>query len=270
MDEILDELKGLYGKRKEADVTYINEEMAGEVAAVDGGSSVLWSNGVKDIGIIRYGFVVYEKYMIKEYFVENKAVLTEDIDSLRTSHEIAMVEKAAQRCPFVLYDGALITSYKEIKETVQNLESTIVGVSKKTKVTLLEEGIPDTMVVKNTGKWYYKIDVGLTKYGWHLIGDVYVARLHEKGPVFRVDTVHGGEEVFPILAYFSGNPLCYGYPYPLVEAHRLVCLDDKKEGFKSILRRLMVEKGLQDQYFHGVIDDDTMRGEFHRSLDSLI
>jgi hypothetical protein len=270
LEKILSDLKNLYKKRKEVDVSSIDEERAGEVAAVDGGSSILWSNGVKNIGIIRYDFVVYEGSTIKEYFVENTAVLTEDIDSLRTTYEMQMVKKAAQQCSFVLYDGALITSYKEVKETIQDLQSTIVGISKKTKVSLLEEGIPDTMVIKNPGRWYYNIDVKLTKYRWHLIGDVYVARLHEKGRTFRVDTVHGGEEVFPRLAYFSTNPLCFGYPYPLLEAHRLVCLDDKKEAFKTILRRIMVEKGLKDAYFSGVIENDKMLSDFHRSIDNII
>lgn len=270
MEDILSQLKTMYEKRKEFDVSHIEPEEGGEVAAVDGGSSILWSNGVKKIGIVRYGFVVYENSKIKDYVVENKAVLVEDIDPLRLAHEMGMVKKAAERCELVLYDGALIAPDKQIKETIQNLKNTVVGVSKKTKVTLLEEGIPDTMVIKNAGKWYYKVDVTMPEYEWFLIGDVYISRLHEQGRTFRIDVVNGGGEVFSRLAYFATNPLCLGYPYPLLEAHKLVCLDDKKEAFKNILRKVMFEKGLKDEYFAGIMKEDRIAGEFHTEIDDIV
>ncbi len=271
MRDILSQLKTMYEKRKEFNVSYIEtEEEGGKIAAVDGGSSVLWSNGVKNIGIVRYGFVVYENNKIKDYVVENKAVLVEDIDSLRLAHEMEMVKKAAARCDLVLYDGALIAPNKRIKETIQDLENTVVGVSKKTKVTLLEEGIPDTMVIKNTGKWYYKVDVTMPKYEWFLIGDVYISRLHERSRTFRIDVVNGGEGVFSRLAYFATNPLCLGYPYPLLEAHRLACLDDKKEAFRSMLRKIMFEKGLKDEYFAGIMKEDKIAGDFHTEIDGIV
>jgi len=270
MEGIISELKKLYQKRKDFEVSYIKKEEEEEVAAVDGGSSILWSNGIKNIGILRYGFVIYDNYKIKDYFVENKAVLTENIDSLRTKYEIEMVKKASERCDFVLYDGALITPYKEIKENIKSLESSIVGISKKTQVNLLETGIPDTMAIKNHGKWYYKVDIKLKKYGQMVMGDIYIARLHEKGRNFRVDIVNGDEKVFPKLAYFSKNPLCFGYPYPLLEAHRLVCMDDKKEAFKSILRKIMFEKDLKDEYFDGSIHEDKISGDFHTQIDKIV
>lgn len=96
MEGIISELKKLYQKRKDFEVFYIKKEEEGEVAAVDGGSSILWSNGIKNIGILRYGFVIYDKYKIKDYFIENKAVLTENIDSLRTKYEMEMVKKASE------------------------------------------------------------------------------------------------------------------------------------------------------------------------------
>ncbi|MCK4636406.1 MAG: hypothetical protein KAT49_00845 [Methanomicrobia archaeon] len=270
MEGILAELQSLYQKRKEFDVRYIEREEEGEVAAVDGGSSILWSNGVKNIGIVRYGFVIYDKYKIKDYFVENRAVLTENIDSLRIAYEMEMLKKASEHCDVVLYDGALITSYKEIKEDIKNLESSIAGVSKKTQVNLLEPGIPDTMVIKNPGKWYYKVNIELKKYERVVIGDVYIARLHEKGRTFRVDVVNADEDIFPKLAYFSKNPLCFGYPYPLLEAHRLACMDDKKEAFKNILRKIMFEKDLKNEYFDGVMHEDKISGDFHTSIDKII
>lgn len=270
MRDIISKLETLYQRRKEFDVSHITKETQGEVAAVDGGSSILWSNGVKHIGVLRYGFVVYDGHKIKDYFVENKVALVEDIDTLRLRCEMEMLKKAAELCELVLYDGALISPYKDIKENVRDLENPIAGICKKTKVTLLGKGIPDTMTIKNSGKWYYKVDITLKKYEWHLIGDVYIAQLHEKGHPFRIDLVNGDESIFSRLAYFATNPLCFGYPYPLLEAHRLVCLDDKKEAFKNILRKVMFEKELKNEYFAGIMHEDRMAEDFHRQMDELI
>ncbi|HDM22407.1 MAG: DNA double-strand break repair nuclease NurA [Methanomicrobia archaeon] len=270
MRDIISELRKLYEKRKELNVCYIEGEEKGEIAAVDGGSSILWSNGIKNIGVLRYGFVIYDDYKIKDYFVENKVVLTENIDPLRIEYEMEMVKKASEKCDFILYDGALVTPHKEIKEKIQDLESSVVGISKKTQVSFLEAGIPDTMVIKNPGKWYYKVDIDLKKYEWLLIGDVYIAKLHEQGRNFRIDVVNGGEEVFPKLAYFSKNPLCFGYPYPLLEAHRLVCMDDKKEAFKNVLRKIMFENGMEKEYFDGIISGDKITGDFHTYIDKIV
>ena len=267
-EEVVLQLSSHYQK-KQYTVTPIDGETPGVIAAVDGGAAVLWSNTVQSIGVVTAGYIVYDAaHKIVTHKIMQKAVLLqgEDIDLHRFSCELSCLKEAATRADCVLFDGALQDiSNTPFKSVIDSVPVTVMGISKKTRLDTLQKGIPDTETLDYPGKWYYKVDAAQSSAS---LGDIYIAKLHQRGPSFRVDVK--GTPLFGRLMYFSKYLFCLGYPYPLMEIHKATTLRDKKEYYQTELQKTMVENGLEKEYLAGVYYLEREREEFHHVLDGLV
>jgi len=273
-ENVVNQLGQIYAERQQYFVTPIDEVTPGKIGAVDGGAAILWSNTVQSIGIIISGYIIYDKnHKITHHKIEQKEILLygDDLDVYRFQCELKRLQEAAALCDCVLFDGALMdvpsTGFKEVLSTVDE-SVTIMGISKKTKLDILKKGIPDTETLDYPGKWYYRIPDTSLRKSFSLLGELYIAQLHERGPSFRVDV--RGVPLFNRLAYFSRYLFCLGYPYPLLEIHRATTLRDKKEYYQAELQKAMFNQGLQEEYLSGVYYLEREREEFHHVLDGLV
>ncbi|MHC1604657.1 MAG: DNA double-strand break repair nuclease NurA, partial [Candidatus Methanofastidiosia archaeon] len=230
------------------------------VAAIDGGSATLWSNGVHSIGVVRYGFIVYDpSFHIIKTCVESDFFLIEDsgekLDFERHRKEVGLMEKAASYADVVLFDGALTDIPQTgMKEAIIKASATsaVVGISKKSKLATISQDYPDTWI-SFPPRSYYKlpdkiIKERFKKSGGALLADTYFACLDKVGPVLRIDIAGKRRDIFEILSHYSNYHLFPGYPFPLAEIHRIVCLDDKKEIYDNLLRKEMKKQGLLKEY----------------------
>ncbi|MFQ5891849.1 MAG: DNA double-strand break repair nuclease NurA [Candidatus Methanofastidiosia archaeon] len=278
LEAIVQELKKYYENKEfeSFEVTSIRKSVGREVAAIDGGSVILWSNGVKSIGVMKAGYLIYdENHKIEKKFEEEKYLIfdaTESyqrsrLDDERFSMELKCLEKASKRCDLLLYDGALMGFGESARKILRKIgkRASVVGISKKTRINFLQRGVPDTETLKVRGRWYFKIpDSLIDARGYRCLGEIYVTKLHDEGRAFRVDIL--GEKVFENLVHFSNYRLCLGYPYPLLEVHKYVSLRDKAEMFQTKLREKMFEEGLQREYFSGIAGEVV---DYHKILDNL-
>lgn len=272
-EDIVSQLSKNYAEKQQYFVTPIDADEPGFLGAVDGGAAILWSNTVQSIGIILSGYIIYnEKHEIVHHKIEHKEILldTDDLDVHRFQCELLMLKEASLVCDCVLFDGALMdvprTGFKDVLNSI-NEEVTIIGISKKTRLDTLQRGIPDTETVTYSGKWYYKIPENALQ-SFAPLGDVYIVKLHERGPPFRVDV--RGKLLFERLAYFSHYLFCLGYPYPLLEIHKATTVRDKKEYYQTELQKAMFDQGLEKEYLSGVYHLEREREEFHQVLDGLV
>ncbi len=273
-DDVVEKLRHSYQERQKYFVTPLDAEEPGEIAAVDGGAAILWSNTVQSIGVVTAGYLIYNKdHEITHSRMYRKEVLfsgTDIIDLNRFSLELSCLAEAATICNCVLYDGALQDiPQTEFKSTLESIDRnvTVIGISKKTRMDTLQKGVSDTETLDYPGKWYYKIPEHLSK-SYKSLGDVFVARLHERGPSFRLDV--RGTPLFGLLVHFSKYLFCLGYPYPLLEIHKATTLRDKKEYYQSELQKAMSFSGLEDEYLSGIYHLEREREEFHQVLDGLV
>lgn len=268
-EDVVLQLNENYKRKQQYFVTPIDTEAPGIIAAVDGGAAVLWSNTVQSIGVVTAGYLVYDKnHHIVTHKMTQKAVLLqgEDIDVHRFSCELSCLKEAATVSDCVLFDGALQDiPNTPFKEVLNSINVTVMGISKKTRLDTLQKGVPDTEILDYPGKWYYKIDAAQK---FKPLGDIYIARLHERGPSFRVDVK--GTPLFDRLVYFSNYLFCLGYPYPLMEIHKATTLRDKKEYYQTELQKTMIAHGLKEEYLAGIYYLEREREEFHHVLDGLV
>lgn len=266
------QLKKDYAKKQQYFVTPIDEGTPGKIAAVDGGAAILWSNTVQSIGIILSGYIVYdETHTIVDYRIVEKEILSEgdNLDVHRFQCELSRLAEAAAVCDCVLFDGALLdVPGTHFKETLDTIKATVMGISKKTRLDTLKKGVPDTENLNYAGKWFYRIPDDTVPKSFELLGDTYIARLHQRGPSFRIDVK--GTPLFDRLAYFSTYLFCLGYPYPLMEIHRATTLRDKKAYYQTALQNTMVDHGLGKEYLSGVYHAEREREEFHQVLDGVV
>jgi len=271
--DIVGQLRRGYAEQQQYFVTPIDAE-PGKIGAVDGGAAILWSNTVQSIGIILSGYIVYnETHEIVHHNIEHKEILLDEdnLDIHRFHCELSRLQEASMLCDCVLFDGALMdvphTGFREVLDTIDE-DVTVIGISKKTRLDSLQKGIPDTETVNYPGKWFYRIPDNVVQKSFAPLGDIYIAKLHERGPPFRVDVK--GEPLFDRLSYFSRYLFCLGYPYPLMEIHRATTLRDKKEYYQTELQKAMFDQGLQKEYLSGVYHLEREREEFHQVLDGLV
>lgn len=273
-EDVIHQLKSRYAEKQHYLVTPIDSEEPGKIAAVDGGGAILWSNTVQSVGIILSGYIVYdENHTIVHHNIVQKEVLLqeEDLDVYRIQCELSRVKEAAALCDCVLFDGALLDIPKTgFTKTLQSIDEkvTVMGISKKTRLDVLRKGIPDTETLDYTGRWYFKIPSRAVRKSFRVLGDTYIARLHERGPSFRIDV--RGTPLFELLAFFSNYLFCLGYPYPLMEIHKATTLRDKKEYYQAELQKTMSNYGLEEEYLSGLYHKEREREEFHQVLDGLV
>jgi hypothetical protein len=107
-----------------------------------------------------------------------------------------------------------------------------------------------------------------------VIGDTYFAKLHPNSEKwFRVDVAaEKPKDVFPVISHYSKSELCLGYPYPLLDAHRLVvAVRHFQELYETEVLSAAMELGIPVER---ALDNMTRwegqrRGAFHEYLDKV-
>jgi len=264
------------------DTKNIGEPLKKDVVAIDGGSSTIWSNGIASIGVLRYGFVSYSpSFKVRKVSVKSEFVLNREgessLDMERHRREVSMIKEASVFGDVVLFDGALsripdIGLEREVDAVRES--SIVVGVSKNSTLSVINDRMPDIWLPLGPSSYRKVPKEGIEKMiekrnlieGAHTV----YARFHEKGPSLRIDIAGDESEALMVLKHYSYYNLCPGYPFPLAEIHRLVCMDDKREIYEHKLRRDMEENGMGDIFLKGRMLNGRNTSNFHSTLDGLV
>ena len=198
--------------------------------------------------------------------------------------ELALQLARNHEAVIVAMDGSLAAVPKELdhlEELVAACEANgnvLVGVSKDSFLHAFGRPLPDEQVLQSVGGMGYVRVPKEFEQRQHglLYGDVYFARLHaQAGKWFRVDVATYKDDpdfVFSHLAAHARSGLSPGYPYGLIEAHKLAVLirqfREPLEG--EILKecaRLRMPMG--DVVAGLTAIEGRRRGAFHELLDQI-
>nr|HOP09262.1 hypothetical protein [Candidatus Methanofastidiosa archaeon] len=152
--------------------------------------------------------------------------------------------------------------------------TTVVGVSKRSVLSTINGRVPDMWLPLGACEYREVPEDKLNKMveERNLIEDartVY-ARFHENGPCLRMDIAGDVGRALAISRHYSFYNICPGYPFPLAEIHRLVCMDDKRGIYENMLRAEMEKGGMGAVYLKGRIVNERETGSFHSTLDGLV
>ena len=192
---------------------------------------------------------------------------------------------ARQRTGVVIaLDGSLTAIPKEldhVEEVVKACEgngNVLAGVSKDSFLHAFGRSLPDEQFLQSfAGAGYVRVpkDFEVRQHGL-LHGDVYFARLHAQAPKwFRVDVGTYKEDpafVFSHLAAHARSGLSLGYPYALLEAHRLAVLVRQfREPLEDEILKECARLGMRvDEVVAGITAmEGRRRGAFHEYLDQI-
>ncbi len=207
---------------------------------------------------------------------------------LRDTLEYWVALQAAKTVPegsLLLLDGALRVSSQnhepvlaEIIRTAQERSLLIAAVAKRTTATwggghpLLPAIAGLAAQLGVSGPWWTKIDEHIPDHagyspGRH--GELYIASLHPqvRRPL-KMELPKGTGEraaaaTMQALAACAGDGRIPGYPYPLLDAHRTVVIDEPlaKQILQDI-RSALSKQGMQNRTFEDLFGD--LHGDFER------
>lgn len=197
----------------------------------------------------------------------------------------AALELARSREPLLLaLDGSLASLPRQVDylgavvEACRSAGHILVGVSKDSMTHAFRRALTDEEFLRELrGMGYVRVPPefeGRQKALLH--GDVYFARLHpEAQKWFRVDVGNPRGDpgtAFGHLVPYATSPLCPGYPYPLLEAHRAaVTVRQFREQFEDLVLKEVLAGGVPlEDALRGMVDMDGKRlGAFHEYLDRV-
>jgi hypothetical protein len=207
---------------------------------------------------------------------------------LRDTLEYWVARKTAETLPagsLLLIDGALRVSSQnhepvlaEIIKTAQQRWLLLAAVAKRTRATwggghpLLPAlaGLVAEYEIK--GPWWTKIDPHLidhTEYRQGRHGDIYVASLHPRvARPLKMELPKGTDEqtaaaTMQALAACADDGRIPGYPYPLLDAHRTVVIDDALVmQMQQDLKAGLSKQGIRNRTFEDLFGD--LHGDFER------
>lgn len=207
---------------------------------------------------------------------------------LRDTLEYWAAGKTAESLPpgsLLLLDGALRVSNQNhepvlarIVKTAADRRLLLAAIAKRTRATwggghpllLAIRGLAEDYAV--IGPWWVKIDPRLidhTEYRQGRHGDIYVASLH--GMVSRPlkmelpkgigrDTI---DATMAAIAACAGDGRIPGYPYPLLDAHRMVAIGNElADQIRQDLRAGLARQGIRHRTFDELFGD--LHDDFER------
>jgi hypothetical protein len=209
------------------------------------------------------------------------AILRDTLEYWVTLQTATTLPKGA----LLLIDGALRVSSQnhelvlgDIIRTAQERNILIAAVAKRTRATW-DGGHPLLPAISGfvtelgiTGPWWAKIDTHLldhTEYRQGRHGEIYVASLHPqfirpmKMELPKGASVDIAGETMQALAACADDGRIPGYPYPLLDAHRTVAIDEAlvmqiQQDIKSGLSK----QGIKNRTFEDIFGD--LHGDFER------
>lgn len=207
---------------------------------------------------------------------------------LRDTLEYWVARNAAETLPagsLLLLDGALRVSSQnhepvlaQILETAQQRGILLAAVAKRTRATwggghpLLPalRGLMEYYCIE--GPWWTKIDPHLidhTEYRQGRHGDIYVASLHPRvcRPL-KMELPKGTDELtaastMQALAACADDGRIPGYPYPLLDAHRMVAIGEELvDTIQQDIKAGLVNQGIRHRAFEDLFGD--LHDDFER------
>jgi hypothetical protein len=198
--------------------------------------------------------------------------------------ELALKIARESKGVVVALDGSLAAVPRELdhlEDVVAACEkngNVLVGVSKDSFLHAFGRSMPDEQFLQSYGGTGY-VRVPKEFEGRQrglLYGDVYFARLHAQAPKwFRVDVGTFKDDpdfAFSHLAAHARSGLSLGYPYPLMEAHRLaVLIRQVREPYEEEILKACAHLGLRvGEVVAGLTQiEGRRRGAFHEYLDNF-
>ena len=207
---------------------------------------------------------------------------------LRDTLEYWVAQKTAETLPagsLLLLDGALRVSSQNhepvlaaIIETAQERGVLLAAVAKRTRATwggghpLLPalRGLAEQFGI--AGPWWTKIDPHLidhTEYRQGRHGDIYVASLHPSlARPLKMELPKGTDDrtaaaTMQALAACADDGRIPGYPYPLLDAHRTVVIDEAlTDQIQQDIKTGLVKQGIGNRTFEDLFGD--LHGDFER------
>jgi hypothetical protein len=207
---------------------------------------------------------------------------------LRDTLEYWVALQTARTLPegsLLLLDGALRVSSQnhepvlaDIIATAQQRGILLAAVAKRTRVTwggghpLLPAigGLAAQLGI--SGPWWVKVDEHLpdhTEYRQGRHGELYIASLHPRlARPMKIDLPKGtGEEAaatsMQMLSACADDGRIPGYPYPLLDAHRTVVIDEPLvTQIQQDIKAGLAKQGMRNRTFEDLFGD--LHGEFER------
>ncbi len=208
-------------------------------------------------------------------------------EALRDTLEYGVALSQARELPagsLLLLDGILrVTNanhdpvLKEIIHTAQSRGILLAGIAKRTNAKwggvhpLLPAMAGLAQKYGKTGPWWVKIPDGLltTSDNPDRLGDLYVASFHPaKNVPFKLEVPAGTdlqtvETIMRAIASCADDGRVPGYPYPLLDAHRTVVIDEPLvEHIRQDLMKGFSVRGMNKEMFDMLFGD--LHDEFER------
>lgn len=198
--------------------------------------------------------------------------------------EVALRVAQEHRGVVVALDGSLMAVPKELdhlEDVVATCEANgnaLVGVSKDSMLHAFGRSLPDEQYLASVnGMGYVRAPPGFEEQKRDILyGDVYFARLHPQAPKwFRADVGTFRDDpdfVFSQLAAHSKSGLSLGYPFALIEAHRLaVLIRQHREFLEDEILKECARLGMSvAEVANGLTQIEGRRhGAFHEHLDRV-
>ncbi len=210
----------------------------------------------------------------------------EMVNEFRKHLEGELAEKVAREHKGVVLalDGSLMAVPKELdhlEAVVAACEANgnvLVGVSKDSMLHAFGRSLPDEQYLAGVnGMGYVRAPKAFEEQKRDILyGDVYFARLHpQAGKWFRVDVGTFRDDpdfVFSHLAAHSKSGLSLGYPFALIEAHRLaVLIRQHREFLEDEILKECARLGMTvGEVAAGLTQMEGRRhGAFHEHLDRI-
>ena len=166
---------------------------------------------------------------------------------------------------------------REIIRTAKNRGVLLAAIAKRTNATWSggRPLLPATAALARqagaTGLWWVKVNDDLldsTSYFWGRQGDMYVASFHpKKNAPFKLELPQGTDEpvvekIMRAIAACSNDGRIPGYPYPLLDAHRTVVIDEPLAGqIRQDMMKGFSLRGMNKELF------DALFGDLHDAFD---
>lgn len=189
---------------------------------VDGSLERLWKNKY----LFKVAYLVFKNWNVIDRGTRLKQ---EEISEKKSSHmmrffevDIAREMSEKYKEAIIILDGTLSGMRRKDYEWMK--EKKMIGISKETNIAIEGILVPIFLQMKAMKKgikkpWIYYPFISEKKqvYFW----DTAIMNFNRRVPAFRIDFLNLNEnDVFSILLYYSINPICFGYPLPLVLVHK--------------------------------------------------
>jgi hypothetical protein len=206
---------------------------------------------------------------------------------LRDTLEYWVAWKTASSAPagsLLLLDGAMRVSSQNHEPVLADIikiagerKVLLAAVAKRTRATwggghpLLPalRGLVDGFAIP--GPWWTRIDphiIDHTEYRQGRHGELFVAQLHPRGRLLKMELPKGtsdetAEKTMQALAACADDGRIPGYPYPLLDAHRSVVLDEPLvEQIRQDIKAGLTKQGILNRSFEDLFGD--LHGDFER------